>query len=225
MTLPAGTSERRLCAILGHELRNPLASAMVSMSVVEEMTAEGDPRGVFLQRARADLERLSGLLNSYLDYGRAAETCRREALDLCELLSQRCASQEGSSPRMNLPTEPIRIEADAGLLGRAIDNVLENAFAMGAERVEVDLSEDGGRAVLRIRDDGPGVPAQLREDLFKPFVSGRSSSGLGLALSRELLAAHGGSIELEASVIGACFKITLPIHAERVAGLVGSASI
>ncbi len=225
MTLPAGTSERRLCAILGHELRNPLASAMVSMSVVEEMTAAGDPRGAFLQRARTDLERLSSLLSSYLDFGRAAESSKHEALDLRELLDQRCGQQAKPTLALRLPIDPVTIEADPGLLGRAIDNVLENAFAMGAERVEVDLKEDGGRAVLRIRDDGPGVPAKLRDNLFKPFVSGRGSSGLGLALSRELLAAHGGSIELEATVTGACFRILLPVKVEQEAELAVATSL
>ena len=76
----APDSGRELCAVLGHELRNPLASAITSLMVATELTDENDPRDEFLTRARHDLERLSGLLASYLDFGVDTELRRTEVL-------------------------------------------------------------------------------------------------------------------------------------------------
>ncbi len=217
MTLSPGPSERRFCAILGHELRNPLASAMASLSVIEEMTAAGDPRTGFLQRARADLDRLSSLLSSYLDYGTATESYRRRPLDLREFLSDLQVRNDHTVVSVELPSEDVWLKGDRELLGRAIDNLIENALSVGATRIKISLQMETDRAVLLVSDDGPGVPSELTETLFDPFVSGRESSGLGLALCREVLAAHGGTISLDRATPGACFKIVLPAQVMNLA--------
>ena len=104
---------------------------------------------------------------------------------------------------------------DPTLLERMLENRLENALSMGATRMDVYLSRETDSCVLHISDNGPGVAVNLREDLFDPNVSGRGSSGLGLALARDIVESHGGSITLLPSAVGAVFRVSLPVSCAR----------
>ncbi len=207
---------RQVCAVLGHELRNPLASVVTSLEVVREMTDAEDPRTRFLERALGDLDRVGDLLHSYLDYGRG---CRpeRESVRLSTLL--RDAACRCRAPEVHFGSAPDAVlDADPRLLGRALDNLIENALAVGACRIEIRGERAlHGRLILTIEDDGPGVPAELQHTLFDAFVSGRGSSGLGLAIVREVVTAHGGAVASVGSRLGgAGFRIELPTTGESV---------
>jgi signal transduction histidine kinase len=100
-------------------------------------------------------------------------------------------------------------------------NLAHNAAQAGARRIEVDARGDGERVIIEVADDGPGIPAGLRPELFKPFaVSARNGgSGLGLAIAREIVRAHGGDLVLAATgPEGTVFRIELPAHRSRGAG-------
>ena len=112
---------------------------------------------------------------------------------------------------------PVWVEGDAAMLERAIDNLLRNAIRHCGTpgRVDLAVSPRGGRAVLRVRDDGEGVPVV---DCERIFIAGdRGSSprgegrGLGLAIAREIAEAHGGRLTLDPVGAGACFRLTLPL--------------
>lgn len=210
--MPTDRADRQVYALLGHELRNPLAAALASISVAAEMTDTDDPRAGFLRQGLQDLGRLSSILTAYLDYGRAAENCRRRALPLSGLLQALQRNHPGSGVVLpdDLDRAPV-LSGDEDLLGRTLDNLVENAVHAGASRVEVRFEEQDDRVRIVLQDDGPGVSESVRDRLFDPYVSGRGSTGLGLALAREIAEAHGGSLELVDCERGARFVLTLPV--------------
>src|SRR5262249_9816081 len=100
--------------------------------------------------------------------------------------------------------------------GRALDNLLLNALQHVPEggRVHMTAALDGERLRLTVSDDGPGVPEEVRAHLFEPFVTTRGGgAGLGLAIVREIVEAHGGAVRLVPSASGAVFEMELPWRA------------
>jgi signal transduction histidine kinase len=209
MTLTRQRLSADMAGVLGHELRNPLASAVTGVSLAYEMTDNGDPRSRYLRQALEDLSRVSSLLTSYLELGRSGEPTFT-SVDL-DLLARHVADRyapgqvvvvsEGGDPR---------VRGDSAMLGRMLENLLDNAFAAGARRAHVRLSCRGDRCVLDVSDDGPGVDPDIRERMFRPFVSGSGSSGLGLTIVQEIVEAHRGAITLLSTEQGATFRSVFP---------------
>jgi signal transduction histidine kinase len=111
----------------------------------------------------------------------------------------------------------LTIDADPEQLERVLTNLLVNAAqAMnGAGQVWIDAERDAGATVLRVRDDGPGVPADVGDRVFEAlFTTKAKGSGLGLALCRRIVEAHGGTIALAPSPRGALFRIAIPDQAD-----------
>ncbi len=205
-------------AILGHELRNPLAAAITGVSVVAEMVDQDDPRQPILARALADLQRTAGLVKALLDYGRS-HCPRADLVDLAELVrdaAARCGP--GITPTVQAPSR-VQVTGDGPLLERVFDNLIENARGVGAKNVAIRLLIIGIREIaVDISDDGPGVPTELRDHIFEPAVSGRGSSGLGLAIVADIVAAHGGRISLLPTEHGARFRLILPSVCDQSTG-------
>ncbi len=112
----------------------------------------------------------------------------------------------------------LMIEADRSQLFRVLSNLILNAVNAGAGRVTITGARDGNTITMDVADDGPGIPAQIRERLFQPFsASGRAGgTGLGLAIARDLMRGHGGDIVLAATEdTGAVFHLTLPADRRR----------
>lgn len=119
---------------------------------------------------------------------------------------------------------PVWIEADAAMLERLIDNLLRNAIrhAPANGRVDLALSTRGGRAVLRVRDDGDGVPVDDRERIFLAGDRGSAprggGRGLGLAIAREMAEGNGGRLTLDSVGGGASFRLSIPLARESDRG-------
>jgi signal transduction histidine kinase len=111
---------------------------------------------------------------------------------------------------------PLLVAIPPGDLERIVDNLIGNALRHGVAggTVVVGLGLRAGRAELRVRDDGPGVPSEDRERIFRAGERGRGAvgpgRGLGLAIARDLAVAHGGRLTLDAVGEGACFRLALP---------------
>ncbi|MBJ7455898.1 MAG: HAMP domain-containing histidine kinase [Thermoleophilia bacterium] len=112
---------------------------------------------------------------------------------------------------------PVWVGGDGRAIERVIDNLVCNAIRHCPPdgRIELALTSRGGRAVLRVRDDGAGVPPADRERIFRPGDRGSSprgdGRGLGLAIARDIVRAHGGRLTLDAVGTGACFRLSLPL--------------
>ncbi|KAB2347928.1 sensor histidine kinase [Actinomadura rudentiformis] len=219
--------QRGFVADASHELRNPIASLRTELEVAAAHPELLDLDGlttevVRLQHLAADL-----LLLARLDAGEQAVTPKPVAL--ADLLREE-VERRGPADRV-----PIGIELKAApqvlgsrdRLARALANLLNNAQRHASSQVNVTLRQDGDRwVVMDITDDGPGVPPGDRERIFERFVrldDARSrdegGAGLGLAIARDLLRAHGGTLTVEAAPGGgALFRMRLPLRNARTEG-------
>jgi signal transduction histidine kinase len=110
------------------------------------------------------------------------------------------------------------LQGDAEALSRVARNLLENAARYARSRVDVRLRSSNGHVRLTVADDGPGIPPEARERVFERFTrldEGRSrgsgGAGLGLAIVREVVGSHGGTVRVEDRGMGACFLVLLPV--------------
>ncbi len=228
--LRAALSSRARLAALGeavakinHDLKNMLTSAQLAS---ERLAALKDPKvSQALPRLERALDRAVKLASDVLAYGKTQEAApEAQIVRLSEALKEAAAEAR-------LPDSAVRLVsrigaadlviADPDQLHRILVNVLRNArqaiehqeTRTTAGRVEVSLSDTGGASLIRIADNGPGVPPRVRERLFQPFAgSGRpDSTGLGLAIARELAQGHGGDLTLaETGDEGTAFELRLP---------------
>ncbi|OGN50665.1 MAG: histidine kinase [Caulobacterales bacterium RIFCSPHIGHO2_01_FULL_67_30] len=218
-------------AKINHDLRNMLTSAQMAS---ERLATSADPQvAKALPRLERALSRAAGLSRNVLEYGRSEEPApqkTRVVLTKALTVAAEDAGLEPDGVRLvkQLPAR-FAVEADPDQLYRILVNLMRNARQAieadggrpperrGRGAVTVSAFGEDGVCVVRIADDGPGIPPRLAERLFEPFVSSKSSdgSGLGLTISRELAALHGGDLRLvpggganEGS--GAVFELRLP---------------
>ena len=217
-----------LSASLAHEIRNPLASIRSSVEQLASSAAEGDDEQVLARLIVRESDRLSRLLSEFLDFSRVRAT-RAEPVDLhlVATAAMRLVAQHpecGPAAQLLVEGGPTLLEGDEDLLHRVIANLVLNAVqAAHGEPVRVTVKLDTSsevpagagfeRAVrLEVRDDGPGIPEEIRERLFEPFVSGRpGGSGLGRANVQRAVEAHRGFVLVESAPgAGTTFTIYLP---------------
>lgn len=201
--------ERRLPAMLGHELRNPLAGALTNVAVAAELTDPEDPRANMLRLAQQDLMRMAKLIDrclEFADLGRIAP----QRQDLVQAVRGVAERRGDAVVTVVAPDHAIPVGLDRVLFERALENLIENALGAGAGAVSITVEGGPAVAAITVADDGPGVASALRERIFEPFVSGRGSRGLGLPFTREVITAHGGTVVLGAAGPGATFRIELP---------------
>lgn len=196
--------ERTLVDILGHDLRNPIASAKLG---VDSLAREHPSLADELEPVQDDLRKATDAMNNGVVVSRlssATEETPMEVLDLAEMTRevvedrQAHATELGVDIQAQVP-EDLQVEASP-LLRHAIANLLDNALEFSPEggRVTVSLGVEDEELVLSVVDQGPGIPAEERERLFDRFEKGGESTGagLGLAIVDRLVSLHGGEIEV-----------------------------
>lgn len=223
---------RMLISALVHDLRTPLFSLRGSLEGLATGiadTPEKQARYIAVAREKADaLERLISDIFAYTRLEYLDEEPTRTAVDLAAFLPRLI---EGMRPRAETkdvrlklePGPPRTIKADEHLLTRAIENLLDNALRHTPEGGEVRLGwrVAGDRVEIEVADTGPGIPAADLPHIFDPLFRGESSrnrktggAGLGLAIARRILAAHGGDLTAaNGNAGGAIFTASLPLDA------------
>ncbi len=212
-------------AKINHDLRNMLTSAQLAS---ERLASSADPQvAKALPRLERALGRAAALARNVLEYGKSEEPAPQLArIPLAPAVAAAAEDAGLSADGVRLvKTIPARftVQADPDQLHRILVNLMKNArqaiegdAARATGRpgvVQVTATGDGPDCVIRVADDGPGIPSRLSERLFEPFVSGRASegTGLGLTISRELAALHGGALTLvETGPDGTTFELRLP---------------
>jgi signal transduction histidine kinase len=199
---------------LAHQLRNGVAGARLALQVhAREKSADES-----IQVALRQLALVETYLKRFLDLGRTVEL-RPEPIDLAALLDETMLLLQPQCRHANIdlrrggdwPTS--QIHADAGQIRQVLLNVISNAVEAAGPggTVEVVLRRDGERQVIEVFDTGRGVPEQVAAKLFEPFVTGKPEGvGLGLAVSRQIIEAHGGTIGWSRDGERTCFCIALP---------------
>ena len=226
-------------AVLGHELRNPLA-AMANASGALDTLPEGHPAAADMRAIiTRQVHRLGRLVDDLLDVARITRgtlSLRREPLDMRDVLRRAVHAvtplieSRHHGLEVSLPEEPVMVDGDGVRLEQVLTNLLDNAakYTPDGGHVWIALELNGdisqGRAVITVRDDGPGVTPQVRGRMFELFSrgdgaleSGISGFGVGLALCKQLIELHGGSIGLRAGHPGrgSQFVVELPLATLR----------
>ncbi|MEU7471015.1 HAMP domain-containing sensor histidine kinase [Streptomyces sp. NPDC044984] len=221
---------RRFVADASHELRTPLMSVRGYADLFQYAAAnEPAERERHLARLRAEAARMGVLLDDLLLLARldAAEVeapLRTADTDLAELVQQAAdafrASHPGHPLTVTAGSGPLRLRLDPQRVRQVLDNLLTNAavHTPAGTQVSVAVSVAAGSALVRVADAGPGVPAEDRERVFDRFYRvdkarsrDRGGSGLGLAVARSLVRAHGGDIELSSEPGATVFTVRLPL--------------
>jgi PAS domain S-box-containing protein len=220
-------------SIASHELRTPLTTLQLQVEALARGVNDGPEEalasGRLLRRARGAVDqvnRLGALIEELLDVSRlsmGAPVLDREEVDLAALARDVAlrfeAAASAAGVRIDVLAEtPTRGQWDGARLARVITNLIENAVKYCAGRpVQVSVNEENGLAVLRVRDEGPGIREEDQARIFERFERAVSSRhyggfGLGLWIVRELTQAHGGRIEVASQPgRGATFTVSLPL--------------
>jgi two-component system sensor histidine kinase KdpD len=206
---------------ISHDLRTPLTSIIAGGSALGSETLTAEERAELSEGIVAEGSRLSRLVENLLDMSRLeagkAEP-HRGLVDLAEVLeAARQGQGKSESVRLALDAELPMVNADAAQLERVFANLLENAVRFGNGRpVQVRSRVVGANIVVRVVDQGPGIPESEWERIFEPFQHGDAASagsGLGLAIAKGFVEANGGEIAVESLPgQGTSFVVILPPH-------------
>lgn len=208
---------------VSHDLRTPLTSIIAAGAALDSPSATAEERHELSEAVVEEGQRLSRLVENLLDVSRlesGTAAPRREPVDLAGVL-EAARSAVGAGPeqvRLALDVDLPVLEADAAQLERAFANLLENAVRHGEGRpVLVRSRTSGGRLVVRVVDQGAGIPEPQRARLFEPFYRREDGSGggvgLGLAITRGFVEANGGEIAVESVPgQGSTFVVSFPLE-------------
>ena len=221
-----------LMKMIVHDLKTPLTSVLATMEMLMDgdFGAIGDGQRKAVGDAEAKAEDLLALINDVLEVSRIEETELKLELQpiapaafLTEIEHEWAVrfQQEGAQARVEVTDDTPVFEGDKALLKRVLSNLIQNAVTHSAQAVRIELSarRDGDGVLFTVADNGPGIPPQYHEVIFRKFervktpgVPRTRSSGLGLAFCKLVVDAHGGRIWVQsAEGQGSAFHIALPV--------------
>jgi two-component system, OmpR family, sensor histidine kinase PrrB len=218
---------RRFAADAGHELRTPLTGLRANLDALARNPGlDAHERDALVADMAAEQERIVHLLEGLqaLARGEAAESLPREGVELGDLVDAALYAARRRHPRVAFELEDHIEDASlhgwGGGLRLLVDNLLDNAALHGRAdgRVRVGLGREDGALLVRVEDDGPGIPAGERERLLEPFARGAGTTapgtGLGLAIVAQQVALHDGELCLEDAALGGLgVHVRLPVAA------------
>jgi len=209
----------RLASGLAHEINTPLTGIASFAQMLGEMTPADDPRASLVDKLVNQSFRLSRIVSNLREAVRGGRESRMpmELGSVVARSAQDAARSLGAAGQLELAgfVERVMVWAAPGPVELAVSNLVRNAVEASADgsRVKVEIAVSGERADVRVWDTGPGVPEELVEKVFEPFFSTkteRGGIGLGLAITRDMIAQLGGEVRLEnAPQGGACAVIRL----------------
>ncbi len=228
-----------LSASLAHEIKNPLASIRSAVEQLGARSRATDDERILATLIVRESDRLSRLLSEFLDFARVRVTrgdrvnvgdVAQAAVRLADTHPDRKA---GVRVTCVIPTEPLLVEGDEDLLHRAIFNITLNAVQaapadsgcvtvevsrLNSEQIPTGVPFDVSAIALRVSDNGPGIPIELRERVFDPFFTTKTGgTGLGLPIVHRAIEAHRGFVYMDSSPKGTRFTVLLPqLQQERI---------
>ncbi len=218
-------ARRQMVAAVSHDLRTPLASLRLLVEAIDDGVVEGETRERYLGEMRTHVEALTALIDDLFELSRieAGEiSWTMERIELSRLIDETVAAMRGPAEARGvalaaeLPAGEVPAQANAEKVQRVLLNLIQNAIrhtpADGSVTVRARTAPDG--VEVEVADDGEGIPAGEGERVFEAFYRGDESRsddgvGLGLAISRAIIEAHGGKIWLEDGSPGTRVHFTL----------------
>lgn len=219
-----GIQREQFIAVLGHDLRNPLAALEAGLSL---MTRSPDrERTEFIMSAmQATIDRMTAMVGNILDFARGRLVgdlpLRFEAVQPNKVVTQIVSELAIAHPEreiiLHCNTE-APLMCDAQRIGQLVSNLVGNALTHGEQGtpVFVDCHESGGEFILSVTNNGPEIPAPVHETLFQPYEQGAESHasgslGLGLYIASTIAKAHGGSLAVQSSGAETIFTFRMPL--------------
>ena len=194
---------------ISHDLRTPLTRIKLQLAFIKD-------KGIS-KKLSDDVVEMEKMLDEYLQFSRTRSNEKDETFDISKLLSNIIYRYENNNIIFKNNNNKIIYNGRKNLITRCINNIIDNSLKYG-EKIIVDLKKSINNIVIIIDDDGPGIPKNEYENVFKPFYKinksrgdSKSSVGLGLSIASDIIQSHGGNIKLEKSSLGGLrIKIFLP---------------
>ena len=194
---------------ISHDLRTPLTRMKLQIAFIKDKEIS--------QKLADDIIEMEKMLNEYLQFAKSSFQEKDEMFNLSELILEIVEKYNNENISQNL-TPRIYFNGRKNLINRCLNNLIDNSLKY-ANKVEISLSKKNTNLFIIIDDDGPGIPKNEYENVFKPFykidkgrADSKSSVGLGLSISSDIIKSHGGNIMLEKSKMnGLRVKVFLPV--------------
>jgi len=208
----------RFASQIAHEIRNPLSSITLNVELLEdEVGSTGDEARSLIRSVLKELDRLNDIVSEYLQFSRFPKPHlnRGHVDDVIRELVQSFKVPETVHVEMSLIPSSPEVWIDERLLRQVLENLLRNGAeaieGQGSLQVETDVTDRF--LVIRVRDTGPGIPAEIQARLFEPFFTTKAhGTGLGLATSQQIIFEHNGHLVVESRPgKGSTFSILLPL--------------
>ena len=193
---------------ISHDLRTPLTRIKLQLAFIKDKQLSNKLSG--------DVIEMEKMLNEYLQFSKNRSSEKGEKFNLSKLLDETIKKYNNKNIVIDI-SQNILFHGKKTLINRCISNLLDNAVKY-AKNIKVSLKKSNNNIILLIDDDGPGIPKNEYENVFKPFYKidksrneTKSSVGLGMSIASDIIQSHGGNIKLEKSILkGLRVKITLP---------------
>jgi two-component system osmolarity sensor histidine kinase EnvZ len=203
------TQRTEMLAGVSHDLRTPLTRMRLALAMLPPQRELADD----LAEITADVEEMERMIEGYLAFARGEGSEQAEATNLSAILEEVAAGarRSGAAVELDVPPE-LTLKLRVGAVRRALTNLVDNA-RRHAHRVVLGAIPGVRVVQVTVDDDGPGIPPERRESVFRPFESDATGgTGLGLTIARDIVRAHGGEIVLEDSPLGGLrARIRLPV--------------
>ena len=184
---------------ISHDLRTPLTRIKLQLAMIEDKNLS--------KKLSMDVDEMEKMLNEYLQFASTGAKYKTESFDMCELVKKIIDKYENSNIKRNFNTE-IFLNGRKNLIQRCINNLIDNSLKYG-KKILISLEKNDSNIILLIDDDGPGIPKSEYQNIVKPFYKidksrseTKSSVGLGLAISSDIIKSHGGDIRFDKSKLG-----------------------
>ena len=194
---------------ISHDLRTPLTRMKLQIAFIKDKQLSS--------KLAEDINEMEKMLNEYLQFTKSSYSEKDEQFNLSELIENIIKRYGDKNISMNLLSR-IYINGRKNLIQRCINNLIDNAIKY-ANKINVELSKNNNNLFIKIEDNGPGIPENEYDNVFKPFykidkgrADAKSSVGLGMSIASDIIRSHGGNIKLEKSALnGLAVKIFLPV--------------
>ena len=194
---------------ISHDLRTPLTRMKLQIAFIKDEE--------LAKKLAEDINEMEKMLNEYLQFTSSSYVEKDEMFNLSELIKEVIKKYDNNNISQNLLPR-LYINGRKNLISRCLNNLIDNSLKY-ANKVELSLNKKNTNLFITIDDDGPGIPKNEYDNVFKPFykidkgrAESKSSVGLGLSIASDIIRSHGGNIGLEKSKMGGLrVKIFLPV--------------